>query len=381
MSNATNEAAFILSDGGSVEPNGGNRTFSYLGPNTASLDVQMWGRQIMADGRSIRTWFFGDGFNGERSVPSPVIEAIEGETVQVTLSSDMPHSIHFHGLDVDQANDGVPSTSGYVARRGGGGMINVGRVRGYTNLGSPFTYVFTAPHAGTYAYHCHVDTVLHFEMGMYGTVIIRPPDGSSDIAWTDGPSFDKEYIWHLHTFDSSWHSGMGGMGGMVSGPGTVRHHPDYFMINGRDGAGTLTDPATAIEAGPGQKVLIRLNNVGYQPALVQLGGLEFDVIASDGRPLAQTLTTSSLMISPGERYDILLTMPLSGSWTAMVDYYHIRGDGTLLGTAVTSINAICEGDFDEDGDVDGKDLSDMANDEKGVSLKRFAEEFGRVDCD
>ena len=118
---------------------------------------------------------------------------------------------------------------------------------------------------------------------------------------------------------------MDNMGGMVSGPRTVRHRPDYFMINGRDGNDTLTDPATAIEAGPGQQVLIRLNNVGYQPALVQLGGLEFDVIASDGRPVAQTLTTSSLMIAPGERYDILLTMPLSSNRTAMVDYYHIRG--------------------------------------------------------
>ncbi|MBT8368888.1 MAG: hypothetical protein KJP23_29705 [Deltaproteobacteria bacterium] len=112
------------------------------------------------------------------------------------------------------------------------------------------------------------------------------------------------------------------------------------MINGRDGDDTSTDPTTAIEAGPGQKVLIRLNNVVYQPVLVQLGGLRFDVIASDGRPLAQTHRANSLMTAPGERCDILLTMPLSGSWTAMVDYYHIRGDGTLLGTAVASINVI-----------------------------------------
>jgi FtsP/CotA-like multicopper oxidase with cupredoxin domain len=173
---------------------------------------------------------------------------------------------------------------------------------------------------------------------MYGTVIIRPPDGSTDVAWAGGPPFDKEYIWHLHTFDSPWHSGMGrGMGGMVSGPGTVRHRPDYFMINGRDGNDTLTDPTTAIEAGPKDDVLIRLNNVGYQLATVQLGGLEFEVIASDGRPLAQIIRTDSLMIAPGERYDILLTMPQSGSRTAAVDYYHIRGDGTLLGTATTSI--------------------------------------------
>ena len=321
----------------------GNRTFSYLGPNTAPLNVRMGGRQIMADGTSIRTWFFGSGLNGDRTVPSPVIEGIEGETVQVTLSSDMPHSMHFHGLDVDQANDGVPATSGYVARMRGGGMMNFGRVSGYANLGSPFTYTFTAPHAGTYMYHCHVDTVLHVEMGMYGTVIIRPPDGSTDVAWTGGPSFDKEYIWHLHTFDSSWHSGMGGgMGGMVSGPGTMRHRPEYFMINGRDGASLLTDPATTIEAGPGQQVLIRLNNVGYQPALVQLGGLEFEVIASDGRPLAQTIRTTSQSIAPDERYDILLTMRSSGIRTAAVDYYHIRGDDTLIGTAVTSITTTTE---------------------------------------
>jgi FtsP/CotA-like multicopper oxidase with cupredoxin domain len=322
-------------DGSGEGSTRGNRTFSYLGPNSASLKVRMGGRQRMSDGVSIRTWSFGRGFNGDRAVPSPVIEAIEGETVRVTLKSRKPHSIHWHGLDVDQANDGVPSTSGYVARlRGGrhpGGRMNFGRVSGYTNLGSPFTYTFIAPHAGTYMYHCHVDTVLHVEMGMYGTVVIRPADGSTDQAWANGPTFDKEYIWHLHTFDSSWHRTK------VSGAHTVRHRPDYFMINGRDGANTLTDPTTAIEAGSGAKVLIRCTNVGYQLAQVQLDGLLFDVVASDGRPLAETISTTSLTVAPGERYDILLTMPSSGIRTATVDYLHIRGDGTLLGTASTSI--------------------------------------------
>ena len=336
--NETNEQANRWWDGGGGGGStGGNRTFTHLGPNSATLNVRMWTRQIMANGAALRTWSFGGGFNHDRSVPGPVIEGIEGETMQVTLHSHMPHSIHFHGLDVDQANDGVPSTSGYVARMRRGGM-NFGRVRGYTNLGSPFTYTFTAPHAGTYMYHCHVDTVLHVEMGMYGTVIVRPPDGDTSLVWRNGPAFDKEYIWHLHTFDSSWHYSMGGMA--VSGPRTVRHRPDYFMINGRDGTNLLTDPTTAIMAGAGQKVLIRLNAVGYQPALVNLSGLEFEVIASDGRPLAQTIRASSLMITPGERYDILFTMPSSGSRTATVDYFHIRGDSTLLGTAKTSITVV-----------------------------------------
>lgn len=177
-SSTASEPTTMQWGGGSGEGvTGGNRAFNYLGPNTASLNVRMDTRQTMADGTTLRTWSFGRGFNGNRSVPGPVIEGIEGETVQVTLESGMPHSIHLHGLDVNQANDGVPSTSGYVARMGGGGMMNFGRVDGYTNLGSPFTYTFIAPHAGTYMYYCHVDTVLHVEMGMYGTVIIRPPDG------------------------------------------------------------------------------------------------------------------------------------------------------------------------------------------------------------
>jgi FtsP/CotA-like multicopper oxidase with cupredoxin domain len=297
----------------------------------------MMGFQSMSDGRGIRTWYFGNGFNNDRSVPSPVIEGVEGQQVDVTLFSMMPHTIHFHGLDVDQANDGVPSTSGYVGHSHGGGGpggVNFGRVDGYASLGTSFTYSFIAPHAGTYAYHCHVDTVLHFEMGMYGTVIIRPPDGSTGVAWAGGPAYDKEYVWHLHTFDSSWHWGSP----QVSGPDTVRHRPDYFMINGRDGTNTLTDPATAVSAASGETVLIRANNMGYQPAMVRLGGLEFHVIASDGRPLPNPISKTQQLVAPGERYDLLVQMPSPGAWNGTVDYFNIRLT-RILGTATSSITS------------------------------------------
>ena len=82
---------------------GESRTFSYLGPGPVEIDVNMRGLEQMADGRRIQTWQFGRGFNDDRSVPGPVIEGIEGQLVEVTLRSQMPHTIHFHGLDVDQA--------------------------------------------------------------------------------------------------------------------------------------------------------------------------------------------------------------------------------------------------------------------------------------
>ena len=315
--------------GGTTTPpptTGGGRTFSYLTAPT-SLTASMNSSLTMADGASLSTWVFsnGGGFNGDRSVPGPVVEANQGQNVQVTLNIGMmssPHTIHFHGLDVNQQNDGVPATSFEVS--------------------GSYTYNFTAPHAGTYMYHCHVDTHQHFEMGMYGTVIIRPSDGSTTRAWNNGPTFDKEYLWHAMTFDSTWHSGGGGMGGMGGGAdpsSLVRYRPNYFTINGRDGANAQTDSTVAISAGAGQKVLIRVQGVGYQPAVVRLGGLSFEVIASDGRPLPNPINTTSQLVCAGERYDLLLTMPSSGQYTATMDYYDIRNSG-VLGTATTTITVV-----------------------------------------
>ena len=321
---------------GGGTPAGGARTFGSLGPGRVRLAVDMMGLERMADGRRLRTWAFGSGFNNDRSVPSPGSEGMEGQLRVDSLSSLMPLSSLCQGLDVGQRNDGVPGTSGFVGRGDGGGHggghggAAFGRVDGYENLGSSFTYRFVAPHAGTYAYHCHVDTVLHFEMGMYGTVVIRPPGGLTNVVWDGGPSFDREYIWHLHTFDSSWHDET------VSNRRTVRHRPDYFMINGKDGANAHSDPATAVNGAPGDRILIRSSNMGYQPAVIRLGGLPFQVIASDGRPLSAPFTADQQIVAPGERYDLLLQLPSVGDWEARVNYFDI-GLRRALGAATTSI--------------------------------------------
>jgi len=309
---------------------GDARTFSIVN-STAVLTANMMVSQTMADGQVIPVWGFGNGFNDDRIAPGPVIEVVEGAAVAITLSSMMPHTIHFHGLDVDTPNDGVPLTSGFVAMMTP--MNGFGRVADYVNLGSTYVYNFIAPHAGTYMYHCHVDTVLHMEMGMAGAVIVRPADGNNNTAWLNGPAFDKEYVWHLHTMDSRWHNLM------VSGPETVRYRPDYFMINGRDGALLLDDTTTAISGISGETILIRGVNIGNLPALIRFGGLSFEVIASDGRPLAESISVTVWKIAAGERYDILLTLPEAGVYEATVDYFNIRNIA-IIGTAQTQITSL-----------------------------------------
>ena len=310
--------------------------FTSVGPDAVTLTVSdMMTTTTLSDGRVINAWSFsagGSGFNSDRLSPGPVVECLENTPMNLTLSTMMAHTIHLHGLDVDTINDGVPSTSFYVVGGMGGVMpapMIPPAIAGYPSQASPHTYMFTPRFAGTYMYHCHVDTVLHMEMGMWGTIIVRPADGNRNTVWTGGPQFDKEYIWHLHTYDSSWHTQT------QSSPVTARYNPDYFMINGFDGGNLLLDVATAVQATAGQRILIRLVNPGYLPARVSLGGLMFQVVSSDGRPLLATLNTSQLLIGPGERYDIIFNMPAIQT-QASVNYLHATGK-TVLGTAITTI--------------------------------------------
>ncbi len=285
------------------------------------LRAHMGGAQSVG-GQTVVPWFFTDsppgsgtqtGFGWDRAFPGSVIEPIEGKACTLTFDnmSPMDHTIHLHGLDVDMPNDGVPQTSFPV-----GGMQS-------------FTYTFTAPHAGTYMYHCHVDTVLHFIRGMVGTVIVRPPDGSTNKAWDGGPTFDEEVLWHLSTYDTRWANLS------ASGPDTVRMKPDSFLLNGLETKDARKDVYSRVVFGAGQTAYLRVTNTSYQWARVSMGGNPFQVVASDGRPLAGPYMTRQLELGPGERYDLLLQNFPVGKCFGRVDY--LGHFGEVLGTVKTRI--------------------------------------------
>ena len=283
-----------------------------------SVISRMNGAHTIA-GQNLGTWYFNrdgsnSGFMNDRQFPSAHLEVIEGQLTSIAFQnmSPMDHTIHLHGLDVDQQNDGVPATSFAVPRMGS------------------YTYQFIAPHAGTYHYHCHVDTVIHYHRGMFGTIIVRPPNSATNVAWTGGPSFDEEVLWQLMTYDLTWKNLND------SGLGTSRHRPDAFMINGYSSPQARTDQFTRLVGSVGQRIYLRIVNSSYQWGRVRLAGLPFDVVASDGRPMLQTVTTDSWDIGPGERYDLLLTPKAPISADATVEYLDDYTGG-ILGTAATRL--------------------------------------------
>lgn len=288
--------------------------------------IYMNGSMTMDDGQSVEIWGFTDGGGGMGGdFPSPPIRVTEGQIVHTTLSVDgnmWLHTIHHHGIEPSTENDGVGHTS--------------------FDVDGTYTYQWLASHAGTYFYHCHTNTVLHAEMGMYGALIIDPAEDPNDPPGTKrvfagGPAYDVEAIWACDEIDSSWHSLDWDAGTCGADVGLNALNPDYFIISGVDGAqSALTDSRVAVTVPQGQTLLVRYINAGYLPQRITFGGLTATVVASDGRALPVAVTATSLTTHSAERYDCLFTPQESGVYEVTVDVLDWV-DGSVLGTARTRI--------------------------------------------
>ncbi len=289
---------------------------------------------------------------GNAQFPAPLIYASVGDVVQINFknlgttnkgSPNDPHSIHLHGLDVDAANDGVPETS-------------VGAVPANLALpgaGNVIVYYFSPQHAGSSMYHCHQEADIHVQMGMYGALVVY---NQGDAAAAGGPGtgtgnlygwkYDKDYVLLMSEIDTRQHTseqiGFVG-GGAVYNP--VTFQPQYWFLNGLSFPNTIHaggagnpgfnwtnwiaahpgyDPfisgsvsATSADGTPGQKVLIRMINMGYETQPMHMHGFHGKVIGSDQRawPWANTagqtawdsgLEKNTLTIGSGETYDWMI---------------------------------------------------------------------------
>jgi FtsP/CotA-like multicopper oxidase with cupredoxin domain len=297
------------------------------------LTAGMNGIVRMHDGKTLPVWGFQEDGHPmwSISVPGPTIRAREGDHVFLHFwnMSMLPHTIHPHGLDVPQDMDGVPQTSFEVPMMGS------------------YTYDFIAPHAGSYANHCHVHTVLHLQMGMYGAVVIDSPD-SEQTVWEDGPAYDIERIWVTGEFDSYWHIYAGDHCG---GPGMMGdncdeeindfpyhdYNPDYFIVNGKSGSDIHNDTKSSVKMDVDQTFLLRIMNVGgYLPHRFLFNGLPATLVSSDGRPLPVQETVKEFTVYPGERYSVIIKPDMAGNYQVEIEYLSIY-DESVQGKASVPI--------------------------------------------
>jgi len=295
-------------------------------PNvTFNRATYMNGSVQMDDGRNITVWGFADGNMGgmmSGPFPSPPIRVRQGQIVHTRFTNEgmmWLHTIHHHGIEPSDMNDGVGHTS--------------------FDVDGTYTYQWRASQAGTYFYHCHTNTVLHAEMGMYGVLIIDPSDGSKR-PFNNGPLYNVEAVWAADEFDSRWHTLSWDAGTCGGDVGLNDLRPDYFIISGVDGArSALTDPRVAVTMNRGQTLLIRYINAGYLPQRINFGSLRPTLVASDGRPLPQTMQVASQRAVSAERYDFTIKIDTAGQYDVTIEFLHWVKN-TVIGTARTRITVL-----------------------------------------
>lgn len=271
------------------------------------------------DGRKIRFWSLIDPNSPNpafrRAVyPSPPMRVRQGQIVHTQLKSRKgPHTIHHHGIDTTTFNDGV----GHVSFETG-----------------EYTYQWRASQAGFNIYHCHRNTVLHFQMGMFGVIIIDPPDGPGNYlparqGRPDRIPYQVEKLWVASNIDPRWHNVIRGRGheaGLCGEDvGLNRFEPKYFLLSGVFSNRTMEDSRAVVRAKLGDTILLRILNASYSILTIR-AGINALVVGVDGhslfdnpweRPIpvpageTNTLTTSvrsSVIIKPTQRGTFPVTM-------------------------------------------------------------------------
>ena len=233
-------------------------------------------------------------------VPGPLLRFTAGDQVRVVVTNDLaePTSVHWHGLEIPNAQDGA-----------------AGITQPAIEPGEIFTYEFTVPDTpGTFFYHTHVAADRQQALGLYGALIIDASAEDSD----RGPAYEQEYVVEL----GEWRVVDGQTYPAMELEGAL---PNFFTINGKSYPATETIRATV-----GDRILIRFVGTGQFIHPMHIHGGPFQIVATDGYavPDGAQLTKDTVLVGPGERYDVVWEARQPGKWLLHCHIgHHITNDG------------------------------------------------------
>ncbi|OWU78882.1 copper oxidase [Loktanella sp. 22II-4b] len=214
-------------------------------------------------------------YNG--TAPGPTLRIKRGALLRQRLVNGLPEatSIHWHGLRLPNAMDGVP-----------------GLTQEAVGPGESFDYEFTVPDAGTFWYHTHNRSWEQMARGLYGPLIIdeeTPPDVDRDLILTlDDWRLDQTTAAIAGGFDGLHDQAHGGrIGNLVTVNGQFDHRQP--VRGGERLRLRLINTANA-----------RIFNLGLQ-------GLEGWVVALDGQPLEKPEPAAEVFrLAPAQRIDLIV---------------------------------------------------------------------------
>ncbi|MCA9709984.1 MAG: multicopper oxidase domain-containing protein, partial [Myxococcales bacterium] len=213
------------------------------------------------------------GYNG--GLLGPTLEWVQGQSISITITNELDRdsTTHWHGAHVSPANDGGPHQ---MIAAGGGTW-------------SPSFEVLNAAATMWYHPHLHEDTANQVRLGLSGFIIVRDDvEAALDLPRTYGVD-DLPLVLQDKQLD---------------GDGVLQMAPD------RGNTMTVNGAADAFREVPAQLVRLRLLNGSLELAysLAFADGRTFDVIGNDLGLLGAPAPVTSLVIAPGERYEVVIDL-------------------------------------------------------------------------
>ena len=232
-------------------------------------------------------------YNGQ--VPGPRIRLTVGDRARFVVKNDLAEetTVHWHGQQIPNEQDGA----GAITQRP-------------IQPGETYTYEWTPPVAGTFFYHTHSRADVQQALGLYGALIVDPPQAAT--------TFDREYViqigeWRVvdgQTFPAMDLDGM---------------KPNFFTLNGKAYPATDRLPARV-----GERVRIRFIGSGQFIHPMHLHGQPFEIVETDGNPVPASarITKDTVLVGPGERYDLEFVARAPGLWLIHCHInHHLTNDG------------------------------------------------------
>ena len=277
--------------------------------------------------------------NGQ--LPAPELRWREGDTVTLRVTNNLKQStsIHWHGIILPNAMDGVP------------GLTYAGIAPGET-----FTYRFKVGQSGTYWYHSH--SGFQEQTGLYGPLVIEPRE-------PDPYKYDRDYVvmlsdWtddspdfvysRLKKMDGYYNYAKLTLGDFISdakqrglsGAWAERAMWDKMRMSRRDLADVSGETYTYLTNGatpagnwtgvfkPGEKVRLRIINGSAMSFFdVRIPGLKMTVVAADGLNV-EPVSVDEFRIGVAETYDVIVEPRDERAYTFFAQ--SIDRSGYALGT-------------------------------------------------
>ena len=216
------------------------------------------------------------GYNG--SVPGPTIEVNEGDRVRVVFRNNLPEdtTIHWHGLEIPIEMDGMP----YISQPP-------------VKPGQTFVYEFTLHQNGTFFYHSH--GAMQEMMGMIGFFIIHPKKPYD-------PPVHKDFCIVLQEFAALPNNTV---------PNSMSMEFNWLTMNGRAAPAT-----TPMVIKLGERVRIRMINIGMDHHPIHLHGNQFYVTGTEGGRIPQSAwyPGNTVLVGVAQARDIEFDAIYPGDW-------------------------------------------------------------------